>query len=143
MQPIPRAPARARSRQSSTADPRRLATVFGLIAAVAVMAWFVPRMQQATEKRVEAPPATAQVVPAAKPTVPQPPAPTPPAQRPGEGPLRSSVKIVEPTYTVVAGETLGSIARKLNTTVEALQGINNLADRNVLSVGQKLVVPSQ
>lgn len=44
------------------------------------------------------------------------------------------------TYTVVAGDTLGAIARRQGTTVAALRTANNLSGDN-LRVGQKLVVP--
>lgn len=40
-------------------------------------------------------------------------------------------------YTVVKGDTLYSIARKFNTTVESIKSKNNLIN-NTLSVGQKL-----
>ena len=61
----------------------------------------------------------------------------------GQGELRTTSRVIEPSYTVVAGDTLGSIAARFGTNVEALQSINNLPDRNVLSVGQKLVIPNQ
>lgn len=44
-------------------------------------------------------------------------------------------------YTVVPGDTLYSIAKKHNTTVNNLKALNNISS-NMLSVGQKLVVPS-
>ena len=44
-------------------------------------------------------------------------------------------------YVVNPGDTLYSIAREYNTTVEALKDLNTLTT-NILSVGQKLVVPS-
>lgn len=44
------------------------------------------------------------------------------------------------TYTVKSGDTLYSIARKYNTTVTALQSLNNLATSS-LSIGQKLLIP--
>src|SRR5574344_490446 len=44
------------------------------------------------------------------------------------------------TYTVVKGDTLYSIAKKYNITVSELTTLNNLTD-NVLSIGQKLVIP--
>lgn len=78
------------------------------------------------------------MTPTAVPT--PPPTPGPP---PGQGPLRTTERVLEPTYTVAPGDTLASIAAKFGTTVEALQSINNLQDRNVLSVGQKLVIPNQ
>ena len=70
------------------------------------------------------------------------PTPIPPA-RPGQGPLRTTSRVIEPGYTVAAGDTLGSISARFSTTVEAIQSINNLQDRNALQVGQKLVLPNQ
>lgn len=43
-------------------------------------------------------------------------------------------------YTVVAGDNLYQIARRFGTTVTAIMNRNNLAT-NVLSVGQKLIIP--
>jgi len=45
------------------------------------------------------------------------------------------------TYTVVAGDSLWSIANRFNTTVEELKRINNLTS-NILSIGQQLLIPS-
>ena len=42
-------------------------------------------------------------------------------------------------YTVQAGDTLWSIARKFNLSVDKLKDINNL-NSNIISIGQKLVV---
>ncbi len=44
------------------------------------------------------------------------------------------------TYTVVSGDSLWSIARKYNTTVDNLKRLNNLTS-NSLSIGQILIVP--
>ena len=44
-------------------------------------------------------------------------------------------------YTVKAGDTLYSIARKFNTTVNELINLNNLTNNN-LSIGQKIKLPS-
>lgn len=66
-----------------------------------------------------------------------------PGARPGEGSLKTTARVIEPSYTVKPGDTLNSIAARHGTTVDALQSINNLPDRNVLSVGQKLVMPNQ
>lgn len=44
------------------------------------------------------------------------------------------------TYTVKKGDTLYGIARDNNTTVTAIQSLNNLATSN-LSIGQKLLIP--
>ncbi|MFY0643310.1 MAG: LysM peptidoglycan-binding domain-containing protein [Bacteroidia bacterium] len=45
------------------------------------------------------------------------------------------------THTVNSGETLFSIARKYNTTVQVIKELNNLSS-DVLSLEQKLLVPS-
>lgn len=44
------------------------------------------------------------------------------------------------TYTVKAGDSLYAIARKYNTTVDALKSLNNLTT-NTLQIGQKLKIP--
>lgn len=46
------------------------------------------------------------------------------------------------TYTVKAGDTLFSIARRFGTTVAALTELNGLSDPDSLSVGQVLKLPS-
>ena len=45
------------------------------------------------------------------------------------------------TYIVKSGDSLYSIARKFNTTVDELKKINNLTSNN-LSINQKLIIPS-
>jgi LysM repeat protein len=45
------------------------------------------------------------------------------------------------TYVVQAGDTLYSIAMRLNTTVQALMVANNLSNPNTIYVGQVLVLP--
>ena len=45
------------------------------------------------------------------------------------------------TYTVQKGDSLYSIARKYNTTVNELKSLNNLPS-NLLSIGQTLKIPS-
>jgi len=57
------------------------------------------------------------------------------------GSVRFTVQPIEPSYTVAAGDSLSSIAQRFNTTVDAVQSINNLPDRSTLSVGQRLVIP--
>lgn len=44
------------------------------------------------------------------------------------------------TYTVQKGDTLKKIAKKFNTTVAALQKLNNIKNPNLIRVGQKLRV---
>lgn len=46
---------------------------------------------------------------------------------------------LETTYTVKSGDSLYSIARKFNTTVDKLKELNNLSS-NLLSIGQILIV---
>ena len=45
------------------------------------------------------------------------------------------------TYIVQKGDSLYSIARKFNTSVATLTGLNNLKN-NTLSIGQKIIVPA-
>lgn len=45
------------------------------------------------------------------------------------------------TYTVKAGDTLYSIAKKYNVTVDALAKANNITNYNLIRVGQVLVIP--
>lgn len=47
----------------------------------------------------------------------------------------------EGTYRVQAGDTLYSIARKFNTTVNDIKRVNNL-NSNTLAIGQNLIIPS-
>jgi hypothetical protein len=72
------------------------------------------------------------------------PPPAPPAEQPapqGPGAVTTEIRVVQPNYTVAPGDTLGIIARKHGTSVDALASINNLENRNSLSVGQKLIIP--
>lgn len=45
------------------------------------------------------------------------------------------------TYTVKKGDTLSGIAKKYNTTVEALVASNGIKNPNVITVGQVLTIP--
>ena len=70
-------------------------------------------------------------VPAAAP----PPAPEATAETAAEAPG-------EPTYYVVEpGDSLGSIARDYDTTIDALMQANGIEDADTLIVGQRLIVP--
>jgi peptidoglycan/xylan/chitin deacetylase (PgdA/CDA1 family) len=44
-------------------------------------------------------------------------------------------------YTVVAGDTVSAIARRLRTTVDVIAQLNHLADPGRIRVGQVLIVP--
>ena len=55
--------------------------------------------------------------------------------------IQSSARVLEPNYTVEAGDTLGRIAVRFNTSVERIQALNRLADPRALRIGTKLVIP--
>lgn len=59
---------------------------------------------------------------------------------PGRGNIRFTVTRIEPSYTVVAGDSLSAIAQRHSTTTDAVQGINNLPS-SALSIGQRLIIP--
>jgi nucleoid-associated protein YgaU len=116
------------------------AAVFLLVAAV--VGYLLVQLVQLG--RQSQPASTA--VPALAPPVQQPPGseqPAPSSAKSDDNSLKTSSRLIEPSYTVVSGDTLGRIAARFGTTVDALQSINNLPDRNTLSVGQKLVIPNQ
>jgi LysM repeat protein len=71
------------------------------------------------------------------------PTPAGPTAVPTQGPVQATIVPLEPSYTVQSGDTLAIIARRYNTTVDALVSINNLPDRNTLRVGQRLILPNQ
>ncbi|MDD4407269.1 MAG: LysM peptidoglycan-binding domain-containing protein [Bacilli bacterium] len=48
----------------------------------------------------------------------------------------------ENVYTVVQGDSLYSIAKKYNTTVDEIKSLNNMTN-NLLNIGQRLNVPGQ
>jgi hypothetical protein len=141
-------PARSRRRQARQAArpdsmPRYFVTAGAILLAVLALWYLLIQLGQLGHQS-PSPPVAATTVAAPAPAAPvAPPQPTGPAAAPGEGPLRTTSRVLEPSYTVQPGDTLGNIAARFGTSVEALQSINNLADRNVLSVGQKLVIPNQ
>lgn len=65
----------------------------------------------------------------------------PEAEPAGRGAITTEIRVLQPNYTVAPGDTLGSIARKHGTSVDALASINNLENRNALGVGQRLIIP--
>jgi LysM repeat protein/membrane protease YdiL (CAAX protease family) len=56
-------------------------------------------------------------------------------------PGRSQAAVTTTVHVVEAGETLGLIADKYGTTVEALRELNDLPEPDIISVGASLVVP--
>ena len=52
--------------------------------------------------------------------------------------INKSYENVVKTYTVKAGDTLGEIASRYNTTVDALVKKNNINDPNLIYVGQTI-----
>jgi LysM repeat protein len=72
------------------------------------------------------------------------PTPPPPAAAPtlaSEGPAATPIPVIDRVYTVADGDTLGSIARKFNTTVRELQIVNELGEGSFIRVGQQLRIP--
>ena len=49
-------------------------------------------------------------------------------------------KVSKKTYIVVKGDTLSKIAKRYNTTVDALVKANNIKNKNIIHVGQELVI---
>ena len=107
-----------------------------LIAMLAWRAWAPSDQVQRADAPVE--PAAQEVGPGAGgPTV----APPPETRPAGTGSVTTEIRVLEPNYRVAPGDTLGSIARRHGTTIEALASINNLENRNSLSIGQRLIIP--
>ena len=55
--------------------------------------------------------------------------------------MPSTIKEDTITYTVKSGDSLYSIARKYNTTVDNIKKLNNLTS-NLLSINQVLKIPA-
>jgi len=113
--------------------------VFFIACATMVVALLALRLRSETGRSAmpeAAPPPIAAGLIAAP--LPAPPAPEPPL---GAGAVTTEIRVIQPNYTVAPGDTLASIARRHGTTIEALASINNLENRNSLSVGQRLIIP--
>ena len=61
--------------------------------------------------------------------------PTPPVEKASPGPARTDVYVVRP------GDTLSGVADDLGTTPRVLRRMNDIAERNLISVGQRLRYP--
>lgn len=81
------------------------------------------------------PPVTATTVDLQPPPVTQPPPPPPTQPPPTLGPETPLV------YTIEEGDTLYSISRKFGVGVEALIEFNNIANPDVIRVGDTMVIP--
>ena len=60
--------------------------------------------------------------------------------------LRVRPEPPKPTYVeyrVQSGDTLGAIARRYGTSVRAIQGSNNLGQRTLIRIGQRLRIPTR
>ena len=55
--------------------------------------------------------------------------------------VQATAKVLQPNYTIAAGDTLVKIAQRFNTSVERIQAFNNLSDPRALRIGTKLVIP--
>jgi LysM repeat protein len=81
--------------------------------------------------------------PAAAPGQPAPGGPTPTrAPSPAAVPTATVATSAGREHVVASGDTLGAIAAKYNTNVDALVRLNNFKDKNqTLNIGQKIKVP--
>jgi hypothetical protein len=148
----PAAPARAAAPPPSiepglTRTHRWMLFGFLIVCAGMVLGMVMVRVWDEASRAVAAlPPEGAAVTakPAAQPAPPPPVAAQPteaPAPPPSGGAVTTEIRVLQPNYTVAPGDTLGIIARRHGTSVEALASINNLENRNSLAVGQKLIIP--
>ena len=78
--------------------------------------------------------------PTAAPTTPAPTSPPPSAAPTPTRPARTAAP-TPITYTVRRGDSLGAIAERYDTTVPALQDLNNIAPGEVIQPGQKVKIP--
>ena len=71
---------------------------------------------------------------------------TPPAYEDEEsGPAYESADAGagQTTHTVVRGDTLSGISRKYNVKMSAIIRANNIQNKNMLSIGEKLIIPGR
>jgi LysM repeat protein len=92
-------------------------------------------VQAATATPVVTPPAASPSPPAASPSPPAA-SPSPPAASPSP-----QATATARTYVVQRGDTLSSIARRFDTSVEAIAAANGITNPSLIGVGQLLVIP--
>lgn len=121
---------------------------FLIVAAGMILGMVMVRVWDEASRAVAALPPEGTAVVTPKPTAAPAPAPAPTQrpvvveeQSPAAGAVTTEVRVLQPNYTVAPGDTLGIIARRHGTSVDALASINNLENRNSLAVGQKLIIP--
>jgi hypothetical protein len=124
-------------------DRRRAFALLLLACAAALLLAIMYRVSAVAEAPVPASAPASEALPGSDPASPLSAPLDPPAAATaaGLGPITTEIKVLQPAYTVAAGDTLASIARRHGTTIEALASINNVENRNALSVGQRLVIP--
>jgi murein DD-endopeptidase MepM/ murein hydrolase activator NlpD len=61
---------------------------------------------------------------------------------PPQGPAAQEPTVSTTTYIVQPGDTLSLIARRYNTTVQAIAELNDILNPNLIHVGQRLIIPS-
>jgi LysM repeat protein len=67
-----------------------------------------------------------------------------PAEAPTETPVVEPTAIMASrTHTVKSGDTLGQIAQQYGISLDALVKANQIANPDVISVGQELIIPPQ
>ncbi len=147
--PLPAAPHRVdASLPAAPPAPRFTPThklmlaVFGLVCVSIVIGMAAWRIVNDARRALEAPSSASAVVSSSAPAQPaSPPQPGASPEATGTGPITMEVRVLQPNYAIAPGDTLASIARRHGTTVDALASINNLENRNSISVGQRLIIP--
>jgi len=128
-------------------SPRRL---FALVGGVIVLALLAIGGLQ-LRSRAATPPVPPTLAPtatfAATPTLPPPtetPTPLPSTSTRTATPIPTQANTAVPptVYKVRPNDTLGTIADKFDTTIDAIQAFNGLSDADVIQVGQEIQIPA-
>jgi LysM repeat protein len=123
--------------------------VFALVGGVIVLGLLVVGGLQ-LRSRAATPPVPPTLTPTATlvatPTLPptETPTPLPPTSTQTATPIPTQANTAVPptVYKVRPNDTLGTIADKFDTTIEAIQAFNGLSDADVIQVGQDLQIPA-